>query len=152
MEKIKSFTINHDTLEIGLYTSRIDGDIATYDIRLFKPNNGAFLSTASAHTIEHIFATFARNSEYKDGIVYVGPMGCRTGCYLLTQGISPEGIIDLVQQSFDFIASFEGEIPGTKKSECGNYLDHSLEEAKKDIVEFRKAIKDYKVSDLEYAE
>ena len=83
MEKIKSFTINHDTLTEGIYLSRVDGDINTYDIRLVKPNQDGFLSTASMHTIEHLFATYARNSKWKDSVIYVGPMGCRTGFYLL---------------------------------------------------------------------
>lgn len=152
MEKIKSFTINHDTLQVGMYTSRIDGDIVTYDIRLVRPNTGVYLSTGSLHTIEHLFATYARNSEYKDGVIYVGPMGCRTGCYLLTRGLTPEEAIRLVQDSFAFIRDFNGEVPGAKKSECGNYLDHDLNAAKKDIVPFLAAIENYGVENLKYAE
>lgn len=153
MEKIKSFTMNHDTLEVGMYISRIDGDIVTYDIRLVKPNHGYFLSTGSLHTIEHLFATYARNTQYSDHIVYVGPMGCRTGCYLLTRGISHETAIQLVRDSFQFIADFEGEVPGCKKSECGNYLDHDLPAAKKDILPFLNRISGvYTVQELEYQE
>ncbi len=150
MEKITSFTINHDTLEVGMYISRIDDDIVTYDLRLVKPNNGYFLSTGSLHTIEHLFATYARNTKFSKNIVYVGPMGCRTGCYLLTRNMSHEDAISLVQDSFDFISKFEGEIPGTKKEECGNYLDHDLDKAKEDIKPFLKALQNYKVENLKY--
>lgn len=152
MEKITSFTINHDKLEVGMYISRIDDDIVTYDLRLVKPNNGYFLSTGSLHTIEHLFATYARNTEYSKNIVYVGPMGCRTGCYLLTRGMLHEEAISLVQKSFDFIENYEGEIPGTKKEECGNYLDHDLSKAKDDIIPFIKALKNYSVEKLKYQE
>ncbi len=152
MEKIKSFTINHDTLEVGMYISRIDDDIITYDIRLVKPNNGYFLSTGSIHTIEHLFATYARNTKWSKHVIYVGPMGCRTGCYLLTRGLSHEQAIELVQQSFAFIANFSGEIPGCKKHECGNYLDHDLLAAQQDIIPFLKRIEHYTPSDLHYAE
>lgn len=150
MEKITSFTINHDTLEVGMYISRIDDDIVTYDLRLVKPNNDYFLSTGSLHTIEHLFATYARNTKFAKNIVYVGPMGCRTGCYLLTRNMSHEDAISLVQDSFDFISTFEGEIPGTKKEECGNYLDHDLDMAKQDIKPFLNALKNYKVDNLKY--
>lgn len=150
MEKITSFTINHDTLEVGMYISRIDDDIVTYDLRLVKPNNGYFLSTGSLHTIEHLFATYARNTKFSKNIVYVGPMGCRTGCYLLTRNMSHEDAISLVEDSFEFISKFEGEIPGTKKEECGNYLDHDLDKAKEDIKPFLKALQNYKVENLKY--
>lgn len=150
MEKITSFTINHDTLEVGMYISRIDDDIVTYDLRLVKPNNGYFLSTGSLHTIEHLFATYARNTKFSKNIVYVGPMGCRTGCYLLTRNMSHEDAISLVQDSFEFISKFEGEIPGTKKEECGNYLDHDLDKAKEDIKPFLKALQNYTVENLKY--
>ena len=83
MKKIASFTVNHDILEKGIYISRIDGDIVTYDIRMKKPNSRDYLGNGELHTIEHLFATFARNSEISDSVIYVGPMGCRTGFYLL---------------------------------------------------------------------
>lgn len=150
MEKITSFTINHDTLEVGMYISRIDDDIVTYDLRLVKPNNGYFLSTGSLHTIEHLFATYARNTKFSKNIIYVGPMGCRTGCYLLTRNMSHEDAIKLVQNSFEFIKNFEGEIPGCKKEECGNYLDHDLKKAKEDIVTFLNTLNGYSVDMLKY--
>lgn len=151
MEKIASFKINHDTLTEGIYTSRIDGDIVTYDIRMRKPNSGSFLDTDAIHTVEHLFATYVRNSEYSNSIIYFGPMGCRTGCYLLVRDdVKPEQVIELVKQSFNFIKNYDGEIPGSKKEECGNYLDHSLEKAKIEGAFMCEVLADWEVKDLAY--
>ena len=151
MKKIASFTINHDTLEKGMYISRIDGDVVTYDIRMKKPNGGDYFQMAAAHTVEHLFATYARNSEYGDKIVYVGPMGCRTGFYLLVRdSLSHENAIKLVQESMAFVRDFTGEIPGTKKEECGNYLDHDLAGAKALGEDMSKALANWTVADLQY--
>ncbi len=118
-----------------MYLSRVDGDCVTYDIRMKKPNGGVYLETPAMHTIEHLFATFARNSAYTDQILYVGPMGCRTGFYLLVRdAMSHEEAIGLVRRSMEFIAGYEGEIPGTTSIECGNYLEHDLEGAKKEAA------------------
>lgn len=131
MEKIASFRVNHDTLEKGMYISRIDGNIITYDIRMKKPNAGDYLCMSAAHTLEHLFATYARNSEHGDKVIYVGPMGCRTGFYFLARDtLAPAQAIELVKASMRFARDFEGEIPGNKKEECGNYLDHDLTGAK----------------------
>lgn len=131
MKKIASFTVNHDKLKKGMYISRIDGDCVTYDIRMKVPNGGDYLSASEAHTIEHLFATYARNSKYTDSIIYVGPMGCRTGFYLIVRDSVTHGeAIELVRESMDFISRFEGEIPGNKREECGNYLDHDLPSAR----------------------
>ncbi|MCQ2247884.1 MAG: S-ribosylhomocysteine lyase [Treponema sp.] len=136
MEKIASFTIDHIKLEKGLYVSRIDRfggtAITTFDIRLTSPNDEPVLNTAELHTIEHLCATFARNDkDWAERIVYFGPMGCRTGCYLLVEGelISRE-MVPFVTRMFEFVRDFEGEIPGAKAEECGNYLDQSLPMAK----------------------
>ena len=153
MKKISSFTINHDTLEKGLYVSRIDGDVITYDIRAKKPNSGDYLANPAMHTIEHIFATFVRNSVHSDSVIYFGPMGCRTGFYLLMRdNISKEAVITLVKSAFSFIAEFSGEIPGSGKEECGNYLEHNLEEAKREAKIMVQVLADWKVSDLAYKE
>ena len=131
MKKIASFTVNHDTLEKGMYISRIDGDVVTYDIRMKLPNGGDYFQMSAAHTLEHLFATYARNSRFGEHILYVGPMGCRTGFYLLVRDtMSHTQAIQLVQESMAFIRDFEGKIPGNKKEECGNYLDHDLQGAK----------------------
>ena len=153
MKKIASFTVNHDTLEKGMYISRIDGDVVTYDIRMKKPNAGDYFTPSSAHTLEHLFATYARNSAYADGVLYIGPMGCRTGFYLLLRdSISRENAIALVQESMSFCASFEGEIPGNKKAECGNYLDHDLSGAKALAKEMAEILKNWTEKDLIYKE
>lgn len=131
MQKIASFRVDHDKLKKGMYISRVDGDVVTYDIRMKIPNGGDYLSASAAHTIEHLFATFARNGALSDRVLYVGPMGCRTGFYLLLRdSVCGAEAIRLVRESMAFIRDFSGEIPGNKREECGNYLDHDLKEAK----------------------
>ena len=153
MKKIASFTVDHDKLDTGMYISRIDGDVVTYDIRMKKPNGGDYLSNGELHTIEHLFATYARNSELSDRVIYVGPMGCRTGFYLLVRdSASHRQAIALVQDSFRFIADFEGEIPGSKKEECGNYLEHDLSSAKKTAKDMLKVLENYSEQNLNYKE
>ena len=151
MKRIQSFSVNHDILEIGMYISRVDGDVKTYDVRMVKPNSGAFPSTGSMHTIEHLFATFARNSTFSDQILYVGPMGCRTGFYLLVRdSMTDEEAIALTRDSLQFVADFEGKIPGSEAIECGNYLDHDLEAAKKDVLPLLAVLQDYSPERLIY--
>ena len=153
MKKIASFTVNHDVLQKGMYVSRIDGDVVTYDIRMKIPNGGEYLCMKAAHTIEHLFATFARNSAHGDEIVYVGPMGCKTGFYLLVRDtLSHAQAIALVQESMAFIASYKGEIPGGSKKECGNYLYHDLEGAKAIAKDMQKVLADWSVEKLRYQE
>ena len=153
MKKIASFIINHDTLEKGMYVSRIDGDVITYDIRMKKPNGGDYLCMAAAHTLEHLFATFARNSQHGDKVVYVGPMGCKTGFYLLTRDTLSKGdAIALVKESMAFIRDFEGEVPGSKKEECGNYLYHDLAGAKALGNEMAEVLQNWTEKDLTYKE
>ena len=131
MKTIASFLVNHDILEPGIYLSRIDGDVITYDLRFVKPNCPPFMENAAMHTLEHLFATIARNSQYSDGIIYFGPMGCRTGFYLLTRGVSHHDVIELIISAAEQIAEWKGEIPGAASSaECGNWLEHDLEGAK----------------------
>ena len=127
MERIKSFEVDHTKFGIGMYTSRIDGDITTYDVRMAKPNGGRYLEYPAIHTIEHLFATYARNTEFSDNIIYVGPMGCRTGFYLLLAGdYSSKDIVSLVIEMYEFIRDFKGEVPGASPKDCGNYLDMNL--------------------------
>lgn len=153
MKKIASFTVNHDILERGMYLSRVDGDAVTYDIRMKKPNGGVYLENAAMHTIEHLFATFARNSAHQDAILYVGPMGCRTGFYLLVRDtLSHEEAIALVRNSMNFIAAYEGEIPGTTSVECGNYLEHDLEGAKKEAAAMAEVLLNWTPDMLQYQE
>ena len=153
MKKIASFTVDHNKLEKGMYISRIDGDVVTYDIRMKNPNKGDYHGNGELHTIEHLLATFARNSEIADNVIYVGPMGCRTGFYLLVRDKVPHKLaIKTVQESFRFIADFEGEIPGSKKEECGNYLEHDLPSAKKTAWDMLKVLENYNEENLKYKE
>ena len=141
MKKIASFTINHDTLTKGMYISRIDGDIITYDIRMKLPNAGDFFDTASGHTFEHLLATFVRNSEFSNSVIYAGPMGCRTGCYLVMFGnLVSQDVYDLVIDMCDFVINFEGEIPGASPKECGNYSEQNLNMAKYYIAKYKKSL------------
>ena len=153
MKKIASFTVNHDTLEKGMYISRIDGDVVTYDIRMKLPNGGDYLDMDAAHTLEHLFATYVRNSVLSDGVIYVGPMGCRTGFYFLVRDtISHAQAIALVQESMAFARDFVGEIPGNKREECGNYLAHDLAGAKELGRDMYEVMKDWTVENLKYKE
>ena len=132
MDKIPSFTINHNLLLRGIYVSRkdtIDGDtVTTFDIRMKEPNREPALHPGALHTIEHLAATYLRNDpEWKDDIVYWGPMGCLTGNYLLMKGdLQPSDIVELMKRTFRFVAEFEGEVPGAAPKDCGNYLLHDL--------------------------
>ncbi len=151
MKTIASFTVDHDKLEKGMYVSRIDGDAVTYDIRMKKPNGGDYLSNGALHTFEHLFATYARNSKYADSVIYVGPMGCRTGFYLILRDSVPLGkAIGLVQESFRFVADFSGKIPGSERRECGNYLEHDLEGAKAVAEDMLRVLENYTEEKLEY--
>ena len=133
MKRIASFSVDHNRLERGMYLSRVDGDVVTYDIRMKKPNGGDYLANAAIHTFEHLFATYVRNSPLSDLIVYIGPMGCRTGFYFLVRdGMSREQALSLMRETLRFIAGFEGEIPGTRPEECGNYREHDLAGAKRE--------------------
>ncbi len=151
MKKIASFTVNHDTLTKGMYISRVDGDVVTYDIRMKWPNGGDYINMSAAHTLEHLFATYARNSRFGEHILYVGPMGCRTGFYLLVRDTMTHAqAIALVQESMAFIRDYEGEIPGNKKEECGNYLDHDLQGAKALGADMVAVLADWKEENLIY--
>ena len=136
MEKIASFTVNHLTLLPGIYVSRKDyvgqETITTFDIRMTRPNFEPVMNTAEIHTIEHLSATYLRNDEqYKEKVVYFGPMGCRTGFYLLLAGnYESKDIVELLTKMFVFIRDFEGEVPGACAKDCGNYLDMNLPIAK----------------------
>lgn len=132
MEKITSFTIDHIKLQPGLYVSRKDKvgteTVTTFDLRLTKPNDEPVMNTAEVHTIEHLAATYLRNEPvWKDKVLYFGPMGCRTGFYLLLKGdLESREIVPLVRDCFLFIAEFSGDVPGASAKDCGNYLDMNL--------------------------
>lgn len=150
MERIASFCVDHTKLDRGMYLSRQDGDVLTWDIRMKKPNQGDYLSTGAAHTLEHLFATYARNSSVKDGVIYVGPMGCRTGFYLLTRGLTPAQALELTVESFRFMAAFEGDIPGASEVECGNYRDMDLPAAKAEAAAMLPVLEGLTAEQLHY--
>ena len=150
MRKIASFCVNHLTLGRGMYISRVDGDIVTYDIRMKVPNAGDYLENAPLHTFEHLFATYARNSALSGSVVYVGPMGCRTGFYLLIRGVSHAEALALTRESMDFIAAYEGEVPGVSARECGNWLDHDLQKARAYAADMARVLKDWDEARMTY--
>ena len=159
MEKIASFTVNHLKLLPGIYVSRRDaaGDarVTTFDIRMTRPNYEPVMNTAEIHTIEHLGATFLRNHRvFKDRVLYFGPMGCRTGFYLLLSGdYESADIVSLMQELFLFTRDFEGEVPGAAARDCGNYLDMNLPMAKYLAAKFYdEVLEDITESQLIYPE
>ena len=146
MNKITSFTIDHIRLIPGIYVSRKDSVnghiITTFDIRMTSPNDEPVMNTAEIHTIEHLGATFLRNHEvYKDQVIYFGPMGCRTGFYVIFAGdLESKDIVDVIREGAEFVINFEGEIPGATARDCGNYLDNNLEWAKCYMRKYMKEV------------
>ena len=153
MRKIASFCVNHDKLLPGIYLSRVDGDVVTYDIRLVRPNCPPYLPNPVLHTIEHLFATFARNSAFSDHVIYFGPMGCRTGFYFLVSGMEHQDVIALIQDIFRRISVFSEPVPGAACSaECGNYLEHDLPGAREWAAAFVPVIAAWTPEKLRYEE
>jgi S-ribosylhomocysteine lyase len=151
LDKIASFCVDHTKLKKGLYISRVDGDVVTYDLRMRVPNAGNYLDNAALHSFEHLFATYARGSQYGDAIIYVGPMGCRTGFYLLARDcLSREAVIKLLQEACSFAAHYEGEIPGSREEECGNCRDHDRKGAQKIGADFGNVIRHWTPEQMNY--
>ena len=153
MEKIASFTIDHLRLQTGLYVSRVDcagqEKITTFDIRMTRPNLEPVMDTAAVHAIEHLGATWLRNDpQWKDRVLYFGPMGCRTGFYLLLAGeYASSDVLPLVDGMFRFIAAYEGEIPGASAKDCGNYLDMNLPMARYHAEKYIREVLDHPAQD-----
>lgn len=153
MKKIASFCVDHTKLKKGVYLSRVDGDVVTYDLRMCEPNKDRYLENKALHTFEHLFATYVRNSTYSDSILYVGPMGCRTGFYFLTRdSMTHAQVLELLRQTCSFAAAFSGEIPGNSEVECGNRRDHDLDGAREIAREFGEVIKAWTPQMLSYSE
>lgn len=151
MEKIASFTIDHTILPKGMYLSRVDADTVTYDIRTRRPNVEDVMDNGSIHTLEHLFATYARNSIHKNKIIYFGPMGCRTGFYFITtDSLAKSDVIELTKSAMAFCAAFDGEVPGVSAEECGNYRDHNLEGAKNEARMMCKVLEAWSEEKLTY--
>lgn len=151
MKRIASFEINHNTLTEGVYLSREDGDVRTWDIRCVLPNTPPFLEMPAVHTMEHLFATFVRNSAFSNQIIYFGPMGCRTGFYFLTRDMTDADVLALVKETFAFIASYEGEIPGASAEECGNWKEHDLPLAKRYAADMTVKLAEKTETDMRYS-
>lgn len=135
MDKIPSFSKNHDTLAVGLHKSMEMHGVTTWDLRFKKPNGGTYVSPKALHTVEHLLATVLRNSPEKDNVIYFGPMGCRTGFYLLTVNLDREKVLNLLKDGCAAALELD-EIPGSKREECGNYLEHDLDGAKREIAAY----------------
>lgn len=158
MKKIPSFTIDHNQLLPGIYVSRKDNVgndvVTTFDVRMKAPNREPVLHPGALHTIEHLAATYLRNNEeWQDRIVYWGPMGCLTGNYLLMKGdMKSEEIVKLMIETFEFVANYDGVVPGTEPQDCGNYLLHDLPMARYEAKQYLKVLKNIKPENLNYPE
>ena len=130
MRRIASFSVNHDKISEGIYVSRIDGDITTFDLRMRKPNMGDYIDNLTIHSLEHMFATYVRNSEIGANVIYFGPMGCQTGFYLLTRDTENEIVLSAVKNVLEKIINHNGEMFGSTREECGNYRNLNLDAAK----------------------
>ncbi len=146
MEKIQSFTVNHDLLEPGLYISRKDGDATTFDLRTRKPNSGDYMTNLTMHSVEHLFATMVRNGPHSKNILYFGPMGCQTGFYLITRSLSPEVVKEEIFRVLREIISYEGEMPGSSRIECGNYENLSLAAGKEECRKYLAILEESEIT------
>ena len=140
MERITSFCVDHDKIVEGMYVSRIDGDIVTYDLRTRIPNAGDYMDTITMHSMEHMFATYVRNSELSDRVIYFGPMGCRTGFYLLVRATPNEEVLRVTKDVLGKIVAHEGEMFGQSRKECGNYRELDLSAAKTEAARYLKTL------------
>ena len=140
INKITSFEVDHDKIGVGIYVSRIDGDITTYDLRTRVPNSEDYLDDVTMHSVEHMLATYLRNSAIGENVIYFGPMGCRTGFYLLTRNLSNETVLYELKLALQKTINHQGEIFGGTKKECGNYKCLSLESAKIECNKYLDAL------------
>lgn len=152
MERIASFQVDHNKLEPGLYLSRRDGNVTTFDLRFKKPNTGDLLTNAEMHSVEHIIATLLRNSASRDAVIYFGPMGCQTGFYFLFDGdkLSEDQAIALLREVFAAGAAYDGPMPGKSPVECGNYINLDVDLAKAQCARYSSIIQDWTAADLAY--
>ena len=140
MERITSFCVDHDFITEGIYVSRIDGDIITYDLRTRIPNADDYMNHITMHSLEHMFATYIRNSDIGASVIYFGPMGCRTGFYLLVRGLDNETVLSEVKKAIKKVIDHDGEMFGASRKECGNYRELSLDSAKAECKRYLAAL------------
>ena len=151
LTRIASFSVNHDYIDEGIYVSRIDGDVTTYDMRTRRPNMGDYMYNITMHSVEHLFATYVRNSEIGPRVIYFGPMGCQTGFYLLVRDAKNEEVLTVVLNVLAKIVAHTGDMPGAVREECGNYLNLSLDAAKRECQRYLDILK-AKKCDFKYKE
>ena len=149
MKRITSFSVDHDKIVPGIYISRIDGDITTFDLRTRTPNAGDYMDNLTMHSVEHMLATLLRNSEIADNVIYFGPMGCQTGFYLLVRDLSPEKVLDVLKKCLFAVANTEDTMYGAERKECGNYKNLSLASAKVECARYLEALNGRK-ADFKY--
>lgn len=142
MDRIASFSVNHDSITPGIYLSRTDGDVQTYDLRTRTPNAGDYMDHLTLHSVEHLFATYVRNSRYSDRVIYFGPMGCQTGFYLLLRDVPQAEVVPLVIETLEKIVAHEGPMPGGSRQECGNYRNLSVEAAKTECARYLATLRE----------
>jgi len=150
MKRITSFEIDHTLLKPGFYISRKDGSITTYDLRTRKPNNGYYMDNVTMHTVEHMFATYIRNSDIADSVVYFGPMGCQTGFYLLVDGIEDDTVFDLTKDILQKIIDHTGNVFGASEIECGNYKTLNLSKAKSECKNYLEILNKFERGNYSY--
>lgn len=152
MEKIASFQVDHTKLLPGMYLSRRDGEVTTFDLRFKKPNTGDLLTNAEMHSVEHVIATLLRNSHAKDAVIYFGPMGCQTGFYFLfdSRELTDTEAVDLVKEIFAAGAAWEGPMPGKSADECGNYINLDTALARAQCAYYSDVIRDWTAEKLSY--
>ena len=149
LKKIASFSVDHDRIREGIYVSRIDGDVTTYDLRTRVPNGGDYMDNLTMHSVEHLFATYIRSGELAEQVVYFGPMGCQTGFYLLVRDAVNEKVLDVVKGVLASIIAHSGEMPGARREECGNYLNLDLNAAKNECRRYLDIL-EQSVNDFKY--
>lgn len=150
MQRIASFSVDHDYIVPGIYISRIDGDVTTYDMRTRVPNTGDLMDNATMHSVEHMFATIIRNSEISNDVMYFGPMGCQTGFYLLVRNADHAQVLKVIEKTLRDICAYEGVIFGKARKECGNYINLDLSLAKIECERYLKVVTGYTVEKLAY--
>ncbi len=152
MERIASFQVDHNKLVPGMYLSRRDGEVVTFDLRFKKPNTGDLLTNAEMHSVEHIIATLLRNGRAKDAVIYFGPMGCQTGFYFLYDGrkLAEAEAVELLKETFDAGAAFEGDMPGKSPVECGNYINLEISLAREQCAFYSEVIREWTAERLAY--
>ena len=151
LNRIASFSVNHDFIDEGIYVSRIDGDVTTYDLRTRKPNMGDYMDNLTMHSVEHLFATMVRQSPIGDSVIYFGPMGCQTGFYLLVRDADNREVLRVTKDILLAISTFDGEMPGAKREECGNYKNLDVESARVEAKRYLDCLNSYEI-DFKYKE